>query len=108
MYDKEWAIDVYKRYIKITPREQQIKRVLAATALFYQQPFLNTIRIGQIIIASIQQRVDKAIWPLYKRLIKKSPYNPALAHKVSVKMSWAHYALLDSDRQMELFDRETT
>lgn len=86
MYDRTWARSVYTGYAKLCTRAQQIdlcilQTIAAQTGRNYTRASLVTV-----LIDSIQGKEFKQLWPLYKRLVKRTPLDKDLLEIISTRL----------------------
>jgi len=83
MYDRTWARSVYTGYAKLCTRAQQID-------LCILQTFENTTgykptrsELVELLISSIQAKINPTLWTRYKRLVKRTPLDYELLNDVT-------------------------
>ncbi len=83
MYDRTWARSVYGGYTKLCTRAQQIDACIQSVIKNRWGFDLPRFNISYALISSIQGKQLKRLWPLYKRLNKKTPLDKDLLETVS-------------------------
>ena len=83
MYDRDWARSVYEGYAKLCTRAQQIDACILQLA--HEKTGRNWPRIGLVraLIDSIQAKSSRRLWPMYKRLVKRTPLDRELLENVT-------------------------
>jgi len=101
MYDRAWARSVHSAYAKLCTRAQQIDICIQQNIaeLYSSEP--RRIQVVDVLVSSIQGKVDKKIWTSYKRLCKVSPLDKNLLMAVSYQV-WKN--ITDEDKQLTLFE----
>jgi len=99
MYDRAWARSVYGTYVKLCTRAQQIDLCILQTIAAQTGRKFATAPLRRALVDSIQGARQKSLWPLYKRLSKKTPLDQELLERVS---RLAYPCMLDEYRQLEL------
>lgn len=101
MYDRSWARSVYSAYAKLCTRVQQIDMCIQQNIAELYGSETRRIQVVDVLVSSIQGKVDKKIWTHYKRLCKVTPLDKNLLMAVSYQV-WKN--LSDDDKQLSLFE----
>ncbi len=83
MYDRTWARSVYEKYAKLYTRVQQIDLCILQTAEAKSGRQWPRMALVRALIDSIQYKQHKQLWPLYKRLVKRTPLDKELLETVT-------------------------
>jgi len=88
MYDRSWARSTVETYQKLRTRAQQIDLCLQQLYLQDTGRELLRIDIQCILIDSVQGKIRAALWTDYKRLVRRTPLDKDLLHKVYREMKF--------------------
>lgn len=88
MYDRDWARSIVENYQKLRTRAQQID--MCIQQLYQQETGRYVLRqqLKNILVDSVQGKCNKALWPDYKRLVRKTPLDNKLLKRVYNNFKW--------------------
>jgi hypothetical protein len=83
MYSLAWAESIYSEHWKSCTRAEQIRRCIQQLAPKYGTYYLSTEQLSHILVLSLAGKHNKKLWPAYKRLCKKTPFDVDLLKEVT-------------------------
>lgn len=86
MYDRTWARSVYEKYAKLCTRTQQIDMCILEIIAARTGRQHRRAALVCVLIDSIQGRDFKQLWPLYKRLVKRTPLDKVLLENICTRL----------------------
>lgn len=88
MYSIKWAEGIYLTYIDCNARAQNMPRVIEQAAAKILGWELRSKAIKRHLVESIAGKGNKQLWPLYKRLCRKTPLDGKLLERVCRAIYW--------------------
>lgn len=84
-YDRTWARRIYGEYAKLCPRTQQINACIVQLSKDAGDVGTPISSVVGWIISNIQKKDRPSVWPMYKRLCKRSPLDKELLAEVVLR-----------------------
>lgn len=83
LYSTQWAITVYRHYLELSPRAEQIIACISQLARDSYNRNMPTIAINGILVGILSNRGKQGVWRGFKRLVAKSPLDIMLLDAVT-------------------------
>lgn len=87
-YNREWAGKIVEIFWKSCTRAQQIDACILQILNARGLRLYIISDLHRILAASLAQKADKRIWPLYKRVCKHTPLDKAQLFKLTELCGW--------------------
>lgn len=83
LYARPWAEKIFSQFHNSCTRARNTDKCILYVAEHSYSKILSTEKLHEVFISSLQGQYDKKIWPMYKRLVKKSPLDKELLNKLT-------------------------